>query len=240
MSPNPDAFITHLRNQGYHPRSNKHSNALAEAIAEDLVEGCHCISQAAAEKRLVYDLNFDIRVATSNWNVDLVLGKPPHSLQTRKTGSIIENSPPSSVEIAIEIKSVMTEHRKAIRNRKRDLEAHHDHVHRYDNGAIAGGVLVLNEASRFQSPLRDELTEHGDSTELIRHCMHQARSISTRSNTSNHGLEALTVLVVNMDNVNVAQTKYGTSTQVPQVGDPLHYDSFVQRICRIYENRFTP
>ena len=29
MSPNPLSFLEHLRAQGYHPRSDKHSNELA-------------------------------------------------------------------------------------------------------------------------------------------------------------------------------------------------------------------
>jgi hypothetical protein len=35
MSPNPPSFILHLRQAGYHPRSDKHSNALVD----------HCIHQ---------------------------------------------------------------------------------------------------------------------------------------------------------------------------------------------------
>jgi hypothetical protein len=57
------------------------------------------------------------------------------------------------IEVAIEIKSIMTEHHNA-KNRKRDLEAHHEHVHNYSNRAIACGVFVINAATSFQSPLR--------------------------------------------------------------------------------------
>ena len=51
--------------------------------------------------------------------------------------------------LAIELKAVMTEHRKAIKNRKRDLEAHHEQIHNYDSRAIAGGVMLFNIAERF-------------------------------------------------------------------------------------------
>lgn len=37
MSPNPATFLTHLRDHGYHSRSDKHSNALSDAIVHDLV-----------------------------------------------------------------------------------------------------------------------------------------------------------------------------------------------------------
>jgi hypothetical protein len=63
---------------------------------------------------------------------------------------------PSTVRIAVEAKAVMTEHRKAIKNRKRDLEAHHAHVHDYDASAIAAGLVAINASATFQSPLDGE------------------------------------------------------------------------------------
>ena len=73
----PQAFLNHLRREGYHPRSNKHSNALARAIVADLTANCPVMAQRAAAGGLVYALNFDLRYRTSTWNVDLVLGTPP-------------------------------------------------------------------------------------------------------------------------------------------------------------------
>jgi len=76
MSAGPGMFLEHLRAEGYHPRSDKHSNALAEGIVADLLEHCEPIARAAREGRLVYDLNFDLRAGAADWNVDLVLGAP--------------------------------------------------------------------------------------------------------------------------------------------------------------------
>ena len=53
--PLPQAFIEHLRAEGYNPRSNKHSNALSEAIVADLIENCPKIADRAASGHLVYD-----------------------------------------------------------------------------------------------------------------------------------------------------------------------------------------
>jgi hypothetical protein len=87
---------------------------------------------------------------------------------------------PSTVQIAIEIKSVMTEHRKAVKNRKRDLEAHHEHVHNYSNSAVAGGVLVVNAAKVFQSPLRSAPTTHRNPRQLVEHCISELRAVAAR------------------------------------------------------------
>lgn len=160
MSPNPASFLRHLQENGYHSPSNKHSNALAQAIVDDLLDTCPAIVRMGAEARLVYELNFTINAGTSDWNIDLVLGAPPPGVAPPPDETRMARTRPSTVQIAVEIKSIMTEHRKAIRNRKRDLEAHHEHVHRYNNSTIAGGVFVVNQAPAFKSPLRGEVTDH--------------------------------------------------------------------------------
>ena len=238
MSPNPETFLQHLRASGYHSRSNKHSNALAEAIVTDLVASCPAMAEKARRGLLVYDLNFTIKAGTSDWNVDLVLGVPPPPPQPPGNGGAIRRAAPSSVEVAIEIKSVMTEHRKAVKNRKRDLEAHHEHVHRYNNLAIAAGVLVVNQSATFKSPLRGEVTRHKNPGVLVEHCVLQARSITSRSGFQGEGLEAKAVIVVEMDNQDYGATRYVTRPPAPSIGDPLHYDAFVQSLCSLYNQRF--
>jgi hypothetical protein len=236
----PASFLDHLKTLGYHPRSDKHSNALGVAIAYDLATRCPTIRVRAAEGRLVYALNFDLHVRTTNWNVDLVIGPPAEPVQ-RDSGPIGKGRP-VSVEIAIELKSVMTEHRKAVKNRKRDLEAHHEHVHHYDQRSIAGGVFVVNQALTFKSPLRPELTIHATdrrgANALVEHCLSEMRNISERQDEAGYGLEAKCFLVVDMNNQDLAATRFIESVPAPLTGDPLNYDSFIGRICSQYERRF--
>jgi len=241
MSPNPPTFLAHLQTLGYHPRSDKHSNSLAEAIIHDLFMHCPAIRQKALSGQLVYDINFTIRAAGADWNVDLVIGTPHLDFQLPEGATDIVRATPSTIQIAIEIKSVMTEHHKAIRNRKRDLEAHHDHVHRYNQHAIAGGVLVVNAASTFCSPLRgiDIVTVHRDPAALVRLCIDQMRAVAERHTVNATGLDAKAVIVVEMDNQHLSSTCYLTKSPAPTVGDPLHYDAFIQTICNLYSERFS-
>src|SRR5215211_6239848 len=115
----PKTFIEHLQLEGYHSRSNKHSNALARGIIFDLILHCPKIREKAKNGELVYSLNFRLMAGTSEWNVDLVLGSPELGTKAPPDGTTILEQNPSSIEIAIEFKAVMTEHRKAIKNRKR-------------------------------------------------------------------------------------------------------------------------
>ena len=238
MSP-PESFIQHLRDLGYHPRSNKHSNALAAAIVEDLLLACPLLAGEAGGGRTVYDLNMDLRVGTSTWNVDLVIGPPPSPVHADDLA--IVKATPATVRVAVEIKGVMTEHRKAVKNRKRDLEAHHEHVHNYSAHGIAGGVMVINAAVRFRSPLRREVTTHGSPgamVRLIEHCMNEMRNVTQSGARSAYGLDAKTALVVDFDNTGSGEGGYVTQPPAPTPGDPLHYDSFIQKLCDEYINRF--
>jgi hypothetical protein len=149
--PLPDSFLEHLRTQGYHPRSNKRSNSLAQAIVADLLATCEPIRAKAQTGHLVYAINVKLHFGTAAWNIDLAMGPPAGTVTVPSPG--IAYAPPSTIQVAIEIKGVMTEHHKAVKNRKRDFEAHHQHVHNYSSTAIAGVVMVVNAAPRFQSPL---------------------------------------------------------------------------------------
>lgn len=237
--PLPSSFLAHLRAAPYHPRSDKHSNALAEAIVTDLIATCKPLAAKAVEGEIVWDTNFDLICGTATWNTDLVIGEPPPGTASPENEPVHKTAP-SSVHIAIEIKGVMTEHRKAIKNRKRDLESHHTHVHNYNANAIAGGVMVLNAAERFKSPLRaeDDVTIHRDPEALVKHCMGEAQAISVRGGPTGSGLDAKCVIVVNDDNIDVAATEYYEAPPAPQIGDPMHYDAFIQRLCAEWSARF--
>jgi hypothetical protein len=238
VSPAPEAFLSHLRAEGYHSRSNKHSNALALAIVADLAAHCPAVRAAAARGELVFDLNFRLRAGTADWNVDLVLGAPELGYQPSAEGTPTQRQTPATIQIAIEIKTVMTEHRKAIKNRKRDLEAHHEHVHNYNQEAIAGGVLVINSAAQFRSPLRNEPTMHRNPLRLVEHCLAELRAVASRDGPTGYGLEAKCAIVVDMDNENLPRTRYVSSSPAPPVGDPLHYDGFIRALCQHYMHRF--
>lgn len=232
----PPKFLAHLRQHGYHPRSDKHSNELGQAIVSDLLARCATLSAAAERGEVAYDLNADLRFGTSTWNVDLVIGRV--AIPTPQTYAPIVRRTPDRVQIAIEIKTVMTEHRKAVKNRKRDFEAHHEHVHNYDQHAIAGAVMLLNQSPWFKSPLRVALTHHGDDRKtraLVEHCLNELRNVTERRSLGQNGMDAKCAIIVSTDNVSIGSANYVERAPAPQPGDPLHYDGFIDHICTLYE-----
>lgn len=236
----PERIVGHLREAGYHPRSNVHGKILCEYVLEDLLAICPKISDHAAAGRLVYDIQRKIIVAGSEWNIDLVLGPPPGGIVTVIPARGIAKASPATIRIAIEAKTVMTEHGKARRNRQRDLDSFHQFVHRYDASTVAAALTVVNLAERFKSPLRPDVSTHRNVRGLVQETMSLLRSLPQRSARGEEaGLEANGAILVSHDNIDLGATRLVTTSPAPQVGDPLNYDSFLRRVCDSYTHRWS-
>jgi len=206
----------------------------------DLLLYCPKIKEKAVLGQLVYKNNITVAVGTADWTTDLAIGTAPLGMAPPQPPEMINKTAPAIIQIAIEIKAVMTEHHKAIKNRKRDFEAHHQHAHQYNQNTIAGGVMILNASETFKSPLRPELTLHKNPQQLIVHCMGEMKSItSTGGSIGISGLDAMGVVVVSHDNIHLPNSHYITARPAPTMGDPLNYDAFIQKICDLYTARFS-
>lgn len=247
------SIAAHLSTHGYHPRSNKHSNFLCEAILDDLLAGCKAIAKHAAAGEIVADLNFKIAVGATDWNIDLVIGEASGVQSPPPDGFRIKRERPSLIRIGVEAKSVMTEHRKASRNRQRDLAAFHEHLHHYSDDAIAAGVVLLNISQSFFSPLRNSTvrcpkcahtfsptsaTLHKGPEDLVEFGVELFRNLPVRAATQSIGLDAVGVIVVDHSNAPASKATIWEVPPAPKVGDPLHYNHFIQKICQLYTKRF--
>jgi hypothetical protein len=236
--PAPVQFVEHLRKVGYHPRSNRHGNALCALVLADLLARCPKLAEDARTGKIVYDIQRRVIVGSSEWNIDLVLGPPASGTGATRVDAIRKEAP-STIRIAIEAKTIMTKHGNARRNRQRDLDSFHQFVHRYDPGAIAAALTVVNLASRFKSPLVRKVTQHRNVRMLVDESLRLLRALPTRSAPSDPaGLECNGAIVVEHDNIKMKKTALVTTPPAPQVGDPLHYDAFLQRICDRYAQRW--
>jgi hypothetical protein len=135
----------------------------------------------------------------------------------------------------------MTEHRKARHNRLRDLQAFHDHAHRYNEKVVAGGILVVNVAENYWSPTREEndITEHRDIERVGKETVELFRNIPLRNTPSDgDGMEGMGILVVDHDNLrknpnppretpHSQETKLITDDPAPPPGDPLNYSTMI-------------
>ncbi len=237
--PLPHTFLNHLKASGYDSRSNKHSNALAEAVLADLLRSCSAVAKDAASGELVYQLNMKLQFGAATWNTDFVLGVPAE--HAPPPDGRIRRATPASVRLALEIKSVMSSHRNAIQNRKRDFEAHHEHVHNYNRRAIAAGLMVINTNPTFVSSVRISPLRPAQATvfqKTLEFCVQQMRSVTSSGGPSQHGIDAQGLILLDLPDQAASGARYFESPPAPRPGDPLHYDSFIHKICEEYAARF--
>ena len=207
--------------------------------------------------QLVVKLRHHQRVGYDDWVIDIAFGTSAGRPKPPLEGEAITFAAPAVIQVAIELKTVMTEHGKAQRNRLRDFAAFSSHGHRYDPATVVGAFLAVNAAEHFYSPLRDDndITVHGNQKasagEVAKATVDLFRSIELRHSDSRaQALDGMGVIVVEHDNLAIhpnpsAYAHLHKPTRVapvppnPSVGDPLHYHGMIQRLCNAYTWRFT-
>lgn len=242
----PLSFLTHLQTKGYNSRNSVHSRAICEAIVAELVATCPKIRTEAIARHLVFKIDHVLPAAgLDEWKTDLAIGPPPPGFAADPAippGAMAEATP-ISTRIAVEAKSTMTKHSGAKKNRKRDLEAHHQHVHAYHEATIAASISLVNAADVFHSSLLPEPTKITTSVMTAytkaEGVVDQVKMVAFSPHVGVPGIDAKCALVVDMDNINLASTTYvEKSPPAPAPGDPLHWDSFIHRICERYTERY--
>ncbi len=233
-------FVDYLEKAMYHSRSSEHGDKLCKLLLQDLLRSCEPFCKAAKERRIVYKLNHVIdKGSPTQWNLDLVVGPPAlKSQQLLENNGIILLGEPAEIWLAIDAKTIMTEHGKARRNRQRDLNSLQDILHRKNHRTIVGGLLTVNMANSFKSPLRSKTTTHRNIERLVRETidLFEGLPLAKRDGT---GLDALGIIVVSHTNIKGDLSKLVTEEPAPQSGDALHYLTFLQDICSAFKKRFS-
>jgi hypothetical protein len=208
-----ELIVAEVAATAYHPRTSKHSDAQSLIIIRDLLASCPIMAKRASTGELVGKLRHHQQVGHSDWVIDIALGTAPGAPEPPKEGNLIRFTEPTLIQVAIELKSIWTEHGKARKNRLRDFEAFHSYAHDYSKKTVAAAFLVINAAELFLSPLnlnardREPITRHrqraASTLEIVKRTVEIFRSIHIRdSDTDTAGLEALGVVVIEHDNLN--------------------------------------
>ena len=244
----------------YHPRSDIHSVMLCEFVVRDVLKKCAVLRRQALRDEAAYGINVNHRWQTTNKakTLDLAVGPPAEDVlpvpsialskirrvKNKKNKGVnglkIQNAF-SRLLIACEAKAVMTEHGKSQPRLFDELSSSHEIVHQGDQDTIAAGIVMVNIASSFVSPLRQKnpellhISRHHQPMVTSRMIQH-LRGLRIRDNVGEVGFDAFCTFVVDCDN----QTGCTLFTQspAPQPDDPDHYDTFIERITRFYAERF--
>jgi hypothetical protein len=266
LDPIEEIIVAEVAKSSYHPRTSKHSDLQSAILIRDLLAACPLLARRAASGQIVAKLKHHQQVGHNDWVIDIAIGTsagPPEPAAPEP----IRFTSPALIQIAIELKSIWTEHGKARKNRLRDFDAFQGYAKQYNPRTIAAAFLVANAAELFLSPLnlenrnREPITLHrqkGKAThQLVKETIDIFRSIHLRNSVVEpDGLEALGAVVIEHDNLNFLEgkpqyrdvlkkyahlRKPSQIAKIPpalRVGDPLHRTTMMQRICNAYNERF--
>lgn len=154
--------------------------------------------------------------------------------------------------IALEAKAAMTEFGKARPRLYDELNSSHLTIHGDTDSAIAAGLAIINVSDSFVSPTRNHWTIGGSVATLVSEhkqpkeaelTLAKVLQLPRRSSTGGVGFDALAAVMVKVAN-DATSMSAGTPVEIvlsppaPRSGDPLNYDSFIERIEAIYAARW--
>lgn len=240
---NQERKWTYPRNVPYHPRSDTHGGAQCRFFLDDLLYESEAIRRAARKRDIVYQEDYVVGEGGLEWNTDLVIGPSNNGLEAFKDmNGEIARGDPADIWLAADAKSIMTEHQKARRNRQRDINSFADIMHHHHERALTAGILLVNLAETFDSPLRDpdDITSHVHIERIVGEIIDMFDSINRSEGEISANLDGASVVVVQHSNLveNIGQTRLVTETPAPQSGERVHYRTFVKKMVGWFEDRF--
>jgi len=231
-----EKIAEYLEKNSYHPRSDKHGAALCDFFLEDLLLISEKIRNASKQGNLVFGRDYVVGKGTRlEWKVDLVLGPP-----IEKPLSVPQNiaqGDPRDIWLAIDAKSIMTEHGKARRNRQRDLNSFASIMKHHYQRSVVGGIMVINIASRFKSPLRPNITIHGNIERLVDETAQLFSEIPLNQDENDVNIDGVAVIIVDHSNIIGDKTRL-ISKLAPLMGSPTQYRTFLDHVKNELEHRF--
>lgn len=227
----------------YHPRSDSHGGAQARYFVDDLLFENEAIREAAQSGDIVYQEDYEVGQGGLSWNTDLVVGPPDGAVQVPVDADRdIARSDPGGIYLALDAKSIMTEHQKARRNRQRDINSFSDIMHHHHERALTAGILLVNLADQFDSPTRDpdDITAHRNIERIVGEIIDMFDSINRSEGEISANLDGAAVVVVEHSNLveDIGETRLVTDPPAPQEGDRVHYQTFVRQMANWFETRF--
>lgn len=150
-----------------------------------------------------------------------------------------------SALVALEVKAAASEFGKARPRLYDELNSSHLTIHGDTDTAIAAGFVMVNIASSFVSPLKNPWKIGTLPTQVTRHnqprnaqsIVDKMMELPRRAALGIPGFDALAITVFSFANDGTPVTvEHGSPA--PRPGEPMHYDSFLERLETIYTTRF--
>lgn len=247
----PELLARSLTHKPYHPRSDRHSVIKCIGLLVDLLREC---PQLARDLRKGV-VGFGVNSKVAGKDLDLVLGKPaiwnrrkmPRSLRDIANSAELCWSPEEQKLLeeygdfgerfikepllVVEAKAMMTGHGKARSRVSDEMKSVESRIHQTASEAIVGGLVMINTADSFVSPLDStgRRVTTVDQPYETRNAVQMLERLPQRQGP-NLGFDALGAVFVECRND-------GSSTQLQERKSDFAYDGFVTRLAELYESR---
>lgn len=255
----------------YHSRSDHHSKIACWGILFDLLRQCALLRKHVEEGLVGYGLNHEMRDFRTGRkkDLDLVVCRPRSNASNARPRTFVDQAsqlgvvldeqaradlgalptfrelPVGAVHIALEAKACMTEFVKARPRLYDELNSSHLAIHGNSPHAIAAGLAMVNIASEFISPGRNDFDLSTRAPVITRHqqprhaiaILEKLAEIPRRAGDGEQGFDAFAVVVVDCRN-DGTPVRLVNEPPAPQPGEIYHYEAAVGRLAHLYEQRF--
>jgi hypothetical protein len=258
----------------YHSRSDYHSKVAAVALMIDLLQESEELRDDVDAGKVGFDVNPKMRDGTNREKtLDMRFGRIDDALPLRRSRSLVRLIEDYDMEltkaqwqivhglphvkealskqelVVLENKACMTAFSKAAPRLRNELEGAVEAVNRTDRRAVAGGLVLINAAETFVSPvLRDNgyvereqrrVSHHMQPEDAFR-SIQKLQNIRPRETVDDLGFDALGIVVVAAQNDGSPWTLVDDPAfGAPQPQDVWHYTKVVQKLARLYRIRFS-
>ncbi len=132
---------------------------------------------------------------------------------------------------------------KARKNRYGDIIAYCNHVHNHRRECIAASVVIINCSATYENPdqfAKGLVRPRFDMRKIVRDTVKIFADVPLRSKPDepNDQPEAMAVVLIDYDGRKPARLVDSVEYSAPQPSSPIHYQSFVRRLCELYARRF--
>ncbi len=157
----------------------------------------------------------------------------------------VEEMPVGSVHIALEAKACMTAFSAARPRLYDELNSSHLAIRGNSPHTIAAGLAMVNAASTFISPGRNDFDLSSRPPKGSKHnqpkdaasVVEKLRELPRRSRDGEEGYDAFAILLVNCPN-DGSQVTQVTASPAPQPGAVDHYEMAIHRLAQLYEQKY--
>ncbi len=177
---------------------------------EDLLAACPVLRQQAERGEIAYGVNVLYLWPRSQKRktIDLAIGQAPRMERAEPHSGmgIVRQKEIAEVLVSCEAKTVMTEHNKSQPRLYDELNSSHRIVHEGRRDAIAAGITVVNIATTFVSPLRNQrpdvplhVTVHKQ-RQAAENMVKHLRGLPIRDSIDEEGFDAYCTVLMDCDN----------------------------------------